>query len=794
MNADADAFADLLRQARTAKGLSQEALAEMAGISVRAVSNLERGVNQAPRKDTLDLLAHALDLSTEERRAWDRVRRRDSIRTESSRGQARTTTTRLPPSLPTPLTDMIGRDREVAEIERLLDRHRLVTLTGPGGIGKTRLAIAVAHQIHTRYRDGVAFVALASVRDASHVAGAIAQVLSVRETAGGSLVENLTRALAGQHLLVVLDNFEHVMDAAPLVSDLLHACASLTVLVTTREVLRIDGEREFAVPPLAIPEPELAGSLAQLAGSPAIALFLQRGEACRPELALTPGNADAILDICRHLDGLPLAIELAAARLNVLTPAAIQTRLANRLTLLTGGRRDAPHRQQTLSATIAWSYDLLTTDEQALFRRLAVFVGGFTLDAAEAVASAGGGLPLDVLDGISSLVEKNLLQPIAHAGDEPRYTMLETIHEFGLDKLAATAEHEAIQDTHSTYFANRYDILWTLFSAARDDAGKLSEAMNELVEHELSNFIAAYGWASTHGRHEFCLQLAIPIAYWWGWAQGNLRAADELLERALVEFPIGAMRYQIFAHGQLAHLSVMRGDVARSIRHADVAVAMAKSTGQPLDLVMASLSRGIIPDLDGDDDTAWQWYMQVATSATALGNSYFIHQAHSLLADIALRQGNIDVAREQVELAIAHSAMAGKINRQWPFWVLTRLALLEHDLDNAIVLAMQSLEAALDSNLPYIVWEMLPEFAEIAVRRGSVAEAVRLLAAIAGAMRRAGARRPQNYATYEALLEETPRLLSEQDFARCWSEGETWNLDQAVDAARAMVSPVINQL
>jgi predicted ATPase/DNA-binding CsgD family transcriptional regulator len=357
-------------------------------------------------------------------------------------------------TLPTPSTPLIGRDHEVpAARERLLAAHvRLLTFTGPAGTGKTRLALAVAAGVEAAFADGIHFVDLAPIRDSTLVLSAIAQVLGVRDAGDQPLRQTLLLYVQPRQLMLVLDNFEQVLDAAPLVADLLAASPNMKVVVTSREALHLSWEHEWPVPPLLLPPPTAAGANS-IAQSAAVTLFVERARAHLPGFALTDDYADLVKDICIRLDGLPLAIELAAAATRVLPLAAIQARLNQRLLFLTGGPRDAPVRHQTLRGAVAWSYGLLSSDERAIFRALSVFVGGFTLEAAEAIVESLGVDSQSVLEHIRALVDKSLLLPAASMTDTlARFRMPGTIREFALEQLSASAEFEVVHERHAHYF------------------------------------------------------------------------------------------------------------------------------------------------------------------------------------------------------------------------------------------------------------------------------------------------------------------------------------------------------
>ncbi|MDQ5851887.1 MAG: adenylate/guanylate cyclase domain-containing protein, partial [Chloroflexota bacterium] len=463
-----------------------------------------------------------------------------------------------PNNLPAQPTPFIGREREVAAVrQRLLHPDiRLITLTGPGGIGKTRLGLRVAAQVLNDFPDGVYFVALAPISDPMLVSVTVAQTLGVKETSGESLLDSLKAYLREKQLLLLLDNFEQVVVAAPLITELLAAAPGLKVLVTSRASLHLQGEREFPVPPLALPDPKHLPTLDTLSQYEAVELFIQRAQAVNPDFQVTNTTAPAVAEICVRLDGLPLAIELAAARSKLLSPQALLQRLQHRLQVLTGGARDLPARQQTLRSTIDWSFSLLEAGEQTLFARLGVFVGGFSVEAAETVCHESGigdqwsgvrgqesgdegrsaspsqiptpdsRLPIPVLDGLQSLLDKSLLHQVPGASGEPRFRMLEIIREYALERLAARGEVEATERTHATYYLTLAE------AAAPELQGSRQGAWLEQLEMEHDNLRAALRWSLNRGEVEVGLRLG--AALWRLWhMRGYVSEGREWLEKLL---------------------------------------------------------------------------------------------------------------------------------------------------------------------------------------------------------------------------------------------------------------------
>jgi predicted ATPase/transcriptional regulator with XRE-family HTH domain len=477
------AFGELLKRSRLATGLTQEGLAEAAAISREAISALERGGRKFPRADTVELLANALSLVGDERAALRAAAARPSVPRNAEREMVvapRAPTSGGSPSLPIALTPLIGRMPELAHASTRLvrDKVRLLTITGPAGVGKSRLALELAWTCREAFADGAVFLDVASVQSHEQLSAAAARFFGLPRPPGSYPCESVVAHLRDKHMLVVLDNFEQLLSAASILVEVLAECPSIAVVVTSRGILHVRGEELLAISPMFVPQSTTWASLQDLARTPAVALFLARAQAVRPDFQLTEANAGDVVAICRHLDGLPLALELAALRVRLLPPRALLRRLERRLPTLTDGARDVPERHRTLRGALAWSYELLAPRDQALFRCLSLFENGATLSDITAVWRLSYAIEaqpdddVEILEGLAALADQGLIRQEGLEGAEPRFAMLETIREYGLELLIAANELDTTVRACTNYYlprleAGELEAWWPTPTAAR---------------------------------------------------------------------------------------------------------------------------------------------------------------------------------------------------------------------------------------------------------------------------------------------------------------------------------------
>lgn len=594
-----------------------------------------------------------------------------------------------PNNLPAQRTAFIGRDHEENSLCLLLNRAdvHLVTLTGPGGIGKTRLALQVAGKLADQFRGGVFFVALSAISEPGLIASAIAQVVGVHEAGNKSLHENLIGSLSGmsQPTLLVLDNFEHLVAAAPLVAQMLSAGPRLKVVVTSQAPLHIYGEHEFPVPPLELPDTKSISALDVLSRLPAIALFVERARAVKNQFSLTQENAHAVASICVRLDGLPLAIELAAARVKLLSPSAMLARLERSLNLLTGGARDLPTRQQTLRNAVEWSYSLLNSAEQTLVRRLSVFSGGSTLEAVEAVCDTKGDLGLDVLDGMASLVDKSLAHQVEQTDKETRFIMLSAIREYALERLAASSDESATRRAHAAYYL-------VLAEEGAEDAAAQPEWLDRFeVEHE--NFRLAIDYLIESGDAEWGMRLGTALFRFWetreyltegrdairrtlamegagarpklrarllfaaavlAAAQGDFGSARPLFEESLETCAkLNDKRGVAVALNALAVNARDYGELAAAAQLFEQCLGIWKDVGDPASIARALSNLASVMKAQSEYDRAVSLYDECLSMFRAVGDGTGVAWTLNYLGDVAREKGDLAAARSYCQQSLS---------------------------------------------------------------------------------------------------------------------------------------------
>ena len=667
---------------------------------------------------------------------------------------------------------------------------RLLTLTGPAGVGKTRLAAAVADTLASEYPDGIAWTDLAGVGTPAGVVPAIARSLGLRAEGSSSQLERVSASIRALQILLVLDNFEHLLEAAPMVVDLLRTCPQLTMLVTSRERLHVNGEREQPVPPL--PLPSVEANTEMVLTAPAVRLFVDRAHAVSPGLPLEGESASVVAAICRRLDGLPLAIELAAARVKVLPPAELLARLDRRLPLLSDGPRDVPARLRTMRDAIAWSYDLLTPEERDLFRRLAVFVDGFTIEDAEAVMVGGGSeapspnpnSPSFVLELVSTLVEKSLLVVDQKAAGGTRYAMLEIIREFGLEQLAAEGDLENVRQSHAAFALALAERVEPVLYGGREQITCL-----DLLDREWSNLSEALVWLGAAGEHEHlrALRLATALVRFW-FVRGYLAEGRDWLERTLAAAPTAPAPLMAKALSGLAMLAWAQGDGVRAAAALDAALDNIDEETDLPGLAFARLTEGYLALSQGDFALAAERAVESKAHYERAGRRWEQNTADFCLARAALGRGDLRRAGTILEELTEHAREIGDVyslaSAQFTLGIVRQA---QGDLAHALVLHASALRAYRDLRELWNVAMCLEAVASAACGLGDAAAAARLLGVSESLRTRIGAPvlAPER-AAYDAAVAAIRAALGEPEFNENRAAGTTATLDEAIATVEAL--------
>ncbi len=680
-------------------------------------------------------------------------------------------------NLPAQLTSFVGRERETAQVVHLLGATRLLTLTGPPGTGKTRLGLRVAAEVLDQYQDGVFFVDLAPIRDPGLVPTTIAQVLGTGESGGQPVLATLKNALRHKQLLLLLDNFEQIMDAAPLVGDLLSSSPGLKALVTSREALRVYGEQEYPVPPLTLPALDRAEPLRSLSQYEAVELFTRRARAVRPGFSLTEDNAPAVAEICVRLDGLPLAIELAAARSTMLSPEMMRRRLESRLGVLVSGPRDLPARQRTLRGAIDWSYDLLEPPEKTLLARLAVFQGGRTVEAVEAVCSQG--LTIDVLAGLESLLNKSLLRRVKGATEEPRFVMLEMIHEYAWERLEASGDAEDLRRQHAEYY------LALAERAAPELRGARQQDWFVQLRAEQDNLRAALAWSLAAGEAERGLRLVAALRVFWD-IEGHSAEGLRWTERTLAsgqDAPPAARAGALNAAGSLCY---SEGEYRKGQTYSREALSIYRELGDEVGTAWALVELGLnampFPDEGKEGIALCQEGLALFREA---GHRPGIRYALHALGELGRQDGNYDLAQKAYEEGLALSREMGYIlGELLELANLGTVALYRGLPEQAKALYAESLALSRELGDKKYSAMHLAAIAGPVATGGDPQAAARLLGASEALLETLGIIIPaSDWSTLDRSVELAREQLDEATFEAAWAEGRAMSLEQAISYA-----------
>jgi predicted ATPase/class 3 adenylate cyclase len=686
-------------------------------------------------------------------------------------------TLETPTNLPAERTSFVGRRREVERVEEMLRGAGLLTLTGPGGSGKTRLALRAAAELLDHYRDGVFFVELGPIRDPELVPSAIAEAVGARAEGWRPVLDTLREHVREREMLLILDNFEQVLDAAPVVSELLEASSRMRVLVTSRERLHLKGEQELAVPPLNLPDAD--DDLDRLSSCESVALFIQRATAVDPSFEVTEENARAVAELSIRLEGLPLAIELAASRIKVLSPQAILERLGDRLDLLVGGPVDVPARQRTLREAIGWSHELLEEPERVVFRRLSVFAGGWTLSAAEEVANPDGELGSDILEILGSLVDKSLVSVSGFSSGETRFGFLETIREFGADALEDSGEADQTRARHASYYLGIAEAA-APHLREHDQKRRLDE-----LEAEHDNIRGGLRWAIDNEQGSLALRLVGALWRFWHfhghlaegrrWAEGVLAmpgASARTIERSRALTSLGGVTY-------------WQEDFSATRKAYEEALEIAREVGDRHAEAEGLYNMGYPPAYEGNFPEAIESIRQSRALYEELGVTRGLADCLWLLAIVARLEGDYPTARELAERSLRlHRQEGDRFGVTDALHVLGRIAIADGDVATARASFLEALGYDEEVENRTGMGIVLDNLATLASLQGDHIRAVRLSGASEAIKDAAGGHAPPPFIDLPDPREAARETTGEAAVRAAWEEGQAMTLEQALALAR----------
>ncbi len=683
-----------------------------------------------------------------------------------------------PVHLPPRLDEFVFRDRELDELRALVGANRLVTLTGPGGTGKSRLGIEVARMSASDFPDGIFFVALAPIEDSELVSSTIAGALSLREEGGRPIVQTVEDYLRHKQTLLLIDNFEQVISAAPLVSQLLGTAPGLKVMVTSRAPLRVSGEQEYPVPPMSVPDPRRVDDVENLETYESIKLFLQRARAVKPDFVITEENASVVSEICVKLDGLPLAIELAAARVRLLSPQEISTRLDRSLSILSGSARDVPQRQRTLTDAIGWSYRLLDEGHQTLFRRLGIFRGGWTLESAEAICDPNRELAVDVIDGLEALVSNSLVRASHPDESHTRFRMLKTIQEFALQTLAEGAELEELQHRQASYFG---DLACSAAPEILDDNQDWAARLE--VDHD--NLRAVLRHRIETGEATEGLTLATHL--WRFWQIAAYLAEGSMWLTELLALPEAAANpaARAAALNAVGSLSYWQNDYESARGHYAEAFELFRSAGDRRGVAEALYNLGFLSLIERDAQRALSLHEQSLSAYGELDDE--LHQAFAKwgIAMSYVQQRKLDEARrvggEALETFERHHNWFGRSLGQF---VQHQVERLSGNFEGAHRLLLESLEDGQSQRDVSTLSSLLELLADVEIAMGRHARGLKLAAAASHLRFEYGGGAPPPLLDLDDPKQSVAEFLSPSEIETTWEEGRRMSLGEAVAYAR----------